>query len=190
MRLILYVFLVALTGCVTTSSGHLNPGYTGFSANKFALVVLNKSHDQALKVETEVLDLLAESDVEVKGFTNWIPFTTEDVLTAKIKDEGFLYALVFQTTSDYGREATGSYSYSGTSGYGYNSGTVTEKTSAYRDTKAGMRLYDVQSLDVIWTGEAERNSIGAFAVFDLSAESEIVAELVEKLMSSGVISSG
>ena len=53
-----------------------------------------------------------------------------------------------------------------------------------------VRLYEVLSLDVIWTGESERNSIGAFATFDWGATSEVIVELVEKLLSSGVVSSG
>ena len=185
-----FTLLIFISGCVTTSSGHLNPAYSGFSVNKLALMVLNESHEEALKVETEVLGLLTQSNIDVKGFTNWIPFTTEESLTTKVKDEGYLYALVFETKSNFGREPTGSYTYSGTSGYGYNSGTVTERSSSYRDTKVAVRLYEVQSLDVIWTGESERNSIGAFATFDWSATSEVIVELVEKLLSSGVVSGG
>lgn len=190
MRIIILTLLFALTGCVTTSSGHLNPAYSGFSASNLAVVVITDPQDKALKAETEALALLKQSNIEVKGFTNWVPFTTEQSLKNKIKNEGFLYALFFASKSSFGRESTGSYTYSGTSGNGYSSGSVTESSRSYRDTKAVVQLYEVHSGNVIWTGESERSSIGGFAKFDWNATSGVIVELVEKLLSSGVVSSG
>ena len=190
MRIISYMLIFALAGCVTTSSGHLNPAYSGFSANKLAVVVITDSHDEAIKVETEALGLLKQSNIEVKGFTSWVPFTTDQSLQIRIKDDGYPYALYFAGKSSYGRERTGSYTYSGTNSNGYNTGTINEGSRSYRDTRAVVRLYDVQSGNVIWEGESERNSIGVFAKFDWNATSGVIVELVEKLLSSGVVSGG
>ena len=190
---ILSFLLLNLGGCVTSASGTKNPAYYGTKVSKVAVLIQGSDQSRAMSVEESALTRLRESGIQAKGFTQYVPFNSPSDLGQIISDAGFEYVMAFSSSSSTESYATGMYGHSGTytpnvAGGGTYSGTTYQQRSTETDTAAVAMIYSVSDGAIVWSGQGQRYSRGAFAVFDLSAAEGVLDELIEEMLADGILS--
>lgn len=186
--------LINVGGCVTSASGTKNPSYYGTKISKVAVLIQGADQSRAMSVEQSALQRLREAGIQAQGFTQYVPFNKPDKLSQIISEAGFEYVIAFSSSSNTETYATGNYSHSGTytpnvAGGGMYSGTTYQQRSTSKDTAAVAMIYSLTDDTVVWSGQGQRYSQGAFAVFDLSAAEGVLDELIGEMLADGILSS-
>ena len=186
------LILTNLSGCVTSASGSVNPAYYGTKIGKVAILIENPDQSTAISVEESAIVSLQAKGVNAKGFTHYLPFNSVPEITQLMKKEGFEYVLAFSSASSLERYATGQRhtgSYTpNVAGGGNYTGTTYQQTSMSRNTDAVAKIFSLTDFGIVWSGQGRRYSQGALTVFDLSAAAGVLDELIEKMISDGILS--
>ncbi|WP_035514579.1 hypothetical protein [Pseudohaliea rubra] len=188
---VLVLGLALLAGCATSTSGHKNPDYMNFLADKLAVVIVTSDQERGMTIEQEVLQELRARGIKAKGFTEYVPFNNVQQISGKVISAGYQYALVAGTQSSLSAVFSGTSRTVGAiqptlGGARYSAVTTADRTYV-SDTDVFAYILTADAQTTVWQGEGSRRSRGPVAVFDRDPDSDVLDRLIAEMESDGVI---